>query len=1267
MLLVCSIVAIFFPADCLGQNRPIYLRGLDNAPEKGPVLLYCAPPRSETNYYLLQLAAPPDADTLPALQAADIDVIDYVPEWTYIVRMSPAAAERATTLPSVSWTGLYQPLYKTDPNVRRLSAGQVIDLNVQLFPGEPFAGPAEAARHAGGLAVTATEGYRPKLRIQAPAVALNTLLDSLSREPGVAWIEHYPRYTMCNDDTIWVCQSGLYAGEITPVWDRGIHGQGEYVAVLDTGCDADMCYFYDSTYGLPGPPNPLQRKIYSYQDIYGSNNWDQVGHGTHTAGTVAGDNFANPLAHDVGDGIAPGAKLVIQDAGVPGDLQPPDDLYGCLGDAFDDLARIHSNSWGWPSSGAGYHIDSQEVDAFTWDHPTFLSVYAMGNEGPSSGTMRAPGTAKNVVSVGATLHGASAESNADFSSHGPTSDGRIKPDVTMPGSGINSAANDYSGSSFNCGATTMSGTSMATPGVAGACALIRQYYADGFYPTGAADSGSEFDPSAALVKATLINCAENMTGSYTADSGSGHADAPSMGQGWGRVNLSNTLFFAGNARDLFLDDAAPGLTTGGVVEYPLAVISAGEPLEVTLVWSDYPSTPQASVNLVNDLDLELVHGTTIYRGNNYSGGASVPGGTVDRRNNTECVRIAAPEPGLWTVVVRGFLVPQGPQPYAMVASGDFAFSDGIVQLDRQRYGCEDQITVRVSDYDLRGLGTHDVWLGSSSEPEGETLRLTETGVESGVFAGALPTTSASPHTGQLLVSEGDAVEVIYIDEDDGHGGVNIEKTDSAVIDCTSPSIGMVTARDILGDSATITWITNEASDSTVYFDLTIPPTQMMTVAEHVTGHEVRLTGLSQASQYYFYVTSRDEAGNVAMDDHQGAYYQFETLRLAIAFQDDLEFPRGWVEGGDGQWEWARPAGLGGGFGILPDPNGDHSTGNGRAWGVDLTVDGRYAPNSAATLISPPIFCRNIVGTRIEFYQWLNLSSLDLLFMDEAILDVSNNGGVTWHEVWMDDSGAQAEEWTLMSHDISEWADGQADVRLRFTLTSGFMFESTGWNIDDVNVWGFDNGSGFPTPTSTWSPQPTWTPTPPPWTATPTPTATPTRPPSTPSATPTATTGPGTPTNTPFPTTTPTPTTAPSGTPVEPTATPAETATPIPPTPTELPAGLTVTLDLNAELFHERDLFLLALHTANDGPAQLGDLYLILEVTGMYWFWPDWTQEIDFDRRYFEADAVHSDTVLEFIWPAGAGALSGVVFWSAATGAGNYDLVSNVSRVEFGFE
>ena len=106
------------------------------------------------------------------------------------------------------------------------------------------------------------------------------------------------------------------------------------------------------------------------------------------------------------------------------------------------------------------------------------------------------------------------------------------------------------------------------------------------------------------------------------------------------------------------------------------------PFKVTLAWTDFPSTAAAATNLVNDLDLELESPLgNIYRGNVFSGGWSVTGGTADRLNNVENVFVQGPAAGTWTVRVTGFNVPSGPQGFALVVDdrpGSQDRCDGVI-------------------------------------------------------------------------------------------------------------------------------------------------------------------------------------------------------------------------------------------------------------------------------------------------------------------------------------------------------------------------------------------------------------------------------------------------------------------------------------------------------------------------------------------------------------------------------------------------------------
>ena len=428
--------------------------------------------------------------------------------------------------------------------------------------------------------------------------------------------------------------------------------------------------------------------------------------------------------------MAPAATVVFQDVGqhdgsLDGLSVGQTDLHQ---QAHDSGAQIHNNSYGIPApvavDGGGdpttYDLDSQDVDEAMWRLRYYTIFYAAGNDGASPFGLGAMGsTAKNAVSVGATVHGSGgAEDLANFSSHGPTSDGRIKPDLVAPGQDIVSAtepspdggASQTDPPNNNCATSAADGTSFASPTMAGAGLLARQYFFDGFYPSGAKTPADAFDPSNALVKAALINSARDLTGWFTASDGTGGMSAhrPNFGQGWGRVTLDDALFFPGDMRELtLLNDVLNGATTivapattaaiqtGVTHTFMLPGVSHIEDLRVTLNWSDPPGPTGGGVTLVNNLDLELEDPDgVLYRGNvNFVDGFSTPadGSPADALNTVENVFVKDPTPGTWTARVIGTSVPgngvvapfaSNRQGYALIATGNFSYGSApLVRFD----------------------------------------------------------------------------------------------------------------------------------------------------------------------------------------------------------------------------------------------------------------------------------------------------------------------------------------------------------------------------------------------------------------------------------------------------------------------------------------------------------------------------------------------------------------------------------------------------------
>jgi hypothetical protein len=609
--------------------------------------------------------------------------LGYLPENAWQVRLTPRTKALLDASNAVRWQGLWEPGFKVSPRLLPGGGEFAAEITVVLFPDVP------AEEVTATLQARVPEAFRtdvrqdpasPQLRYAVPLSVRRDFLREAASIPGTAWLEPYLPRELTNNASLGPLQSNadsvLSAGACTTcsVFNHGLTGTGQIVAVADSGCDTDACFFRKS--GASGDVTDAEdteppavgtlwpgKKVIAYWVQPGATAYDNDEtcrssstsfHGTHTSGTAVGDDYHTPSTAsfpgiDAGDGMAPNAQLLFQDFGddTTGCLVGTDD-YAVYLQALTGGARVHSNSTGSASSGA-YGVSDQAVDRFLFDHDEMTIFFSSGNSGPSSGTTGSPANSKNGISVGAVGHGNST-SIASFSSRGPTSDGRIKPDVVAPGQSVLSALGDTSHTSNNCLTQTLSGTSMACPTAAGVTALLRQYFTDGFYPAGARNSSEAFNPSAPLVKAVLLNG----TLPLGTDPGFGGNTF-----GWGRVFLDDNLFFAGDPRKLRVWNLAnaQGVKTGDADRYTVTV-GAGQEFRATLVWSDAEGTLGAAAALVNDLDLTVTDGTNTWHGNSFAtSGDSRLGGEADDLNNVEQVRLSAPAAGTYTLTVTARDVP----------------------------------------------------------------------------------------------------------------------------------------------------------------------------------------------------------------------------------------------------------------------------------------------------------------------------------------------------------------------------------------------------------------------------------------------------------------------------------------------------------------------------------------------------------------------------------------------------------------------------------
>ena len=666
------------------------------APDDGP------------HHYLVQFVGPVKAAWLTALKRTGATLRHPTGGFGHVVCADGPTLERIRALPCVRWAGHL-------PHADRVaaSAGGTTEaklprrrglpgaLTVDVFDAtdlERIAGQAQAL----GFTVVARDKRARRLSLKANDSAAQTqeAVQALSAVHGVRWIGERVLPRTSNNVAAGILGQSVVA---RPAPGLGLSGAGETVAVCDTGLDtgepatihpdfagrvAAIRSYPITSYWTPWLLNP--------KGDDGPGDFDS-GHGTHVSGSVLGGGVASANGPVRIQGMAPGARLVFQAveqqmrwragsapsgnpryllAGIPDDLEP---LFRF---AYEQGARIHSNSWGGGEAGA-YDEQCRQFDEFVWRHKDMCFVIAAGNDGSDAdgdgainpGSVTSPGTAKNCVTVGA-CENLRTEFNAQtygrwwpgdfpqapvkndpmannakqvvaFSSRGPTADGRAKPDVVAPGTFILStrstrlAPNNFAWAAYppNRAYFHMGGTSMATPLVSGCLALVREHLRKKL---------AMASPSAALLKAVLVAGALRLPGQ--APSGS----VVDSAQGFGRVALERSL------KRLKLATEGAGLRTGESASHALVLSGTKRTLRIVLAYSDFPGA-----SLINNLNL-FVTGPDgkRYLGNQRNGVKAL---VLDGKNNVEVVQVSLAKTGTWTLEVVASNVSQGPQDYALVA------------------------------------------------------------------------------------------------------------------------------------------------------------------------------------------------------------------------------------------------------------------------------------------------------------------------------------------------------------------------------------------------------------------------------------------------------------------------------------------------------------------------------------------------------------------------------------------------------------------------
>ncbi|MBQ21154.1 MAG: hypothetical protein CMD31_10395 [Flavobacteriales bacterium] len=382
--------------------------------------------------------------------------------------------------------------------------------------------------------------------------------------------------------------------------------------------------------GIIGPHIDYQGRIDQRVTTDGGN------HGDHVSGTIMGAGNLDPK----GKGMAFGADLLV---------------YSSSNNNYNDVPTLYNNedvvitSKSYSNGcNAGYTTLARQLDQQSRTLPALIHVFSAGNSGTSDCSYGAGAgwgnltgghkAGKNVVAVGNLSY---IDGLSGSSSRGPAEDGRIKPDVCAVGTSVFSTmdVNSYQ---------TISGTSMACPGVAGV--FTQLYHA---YKT--LNSGN--NPDNALMKAAVLNTADDL----------GNA-GPDFKHGWGRINARRAYELLSNNNYL-----SSTISQGGNNTHQITVPANTVQVRIMILWTDYEGSTTATKALVNDINMQVVDPSTT----TFNPWVLDPTPTVtsldalatrgiDDLNNMEQVTIDNPTVGTYTINVNGFAIPQGPQEYYIV-------------------------------------------------------------------------------------------------------------------------------------------------------------------------------------------------------------------------------------------------------------------------------------------------------------------------------------------------------------------------------------------------------------------------------------------------------------------------------------------------------------------------------------------------------------------------------------------------------------------------
>jgi hypothetical protein len=578
----------------------------------------------ENRYYLcLQFTVVPTQEQKSSLENTGVKFFDYLPKNTYFV--SFPVDYNFSILNSFNSAGvlLLDANYKIDKALLDPSSISWAYQNSGIYSVDVNFNPSISKQKITETLQQKGISYTLRSSVLSDVISLNTSFENIQKIAALPFVQYIEPIgapaTLDDDQGISSHRNNSTYTSDNYVNGKKLDGSGVTVVIGDDG--------------FVGPHIDFTGRLENRANNLTAGNT----HADHCSGIILGAPNFRPRVR----GQAPGANLITYDSYADYNAYPS--IY-----TFDN-ARVTSHSLG-QTCNSGYTSDARTSDVLLTNYPLMNHIHSAGNSGNttcggiSGGWQTITGgfkAGKNVVTV---ANITKADILSSSSSKGPTTDGRIKPDISAVGTSINSTQpnNTYA---------LNSGTSMACPAIAGSLAVLTQAYKQKF---------NGVEPSGALIKAIALNTADDL----------GY-EGPDFSFGWGRINMNKAVKCIDDSRFF-----TGSITQGGLNTHEITIPSGVKTAKIMVYWNDVAANSGATQALVNDIDVDVTQmsNNTISLPWLLDPTTSPSTGTIDapavlgndHLNNVEQVQLNNPTAGAYNLKVKGFNIPTGPQQYVVV-------------------------------------------------------------------------------------------------------------------------------------------------------------------------------------------------------------------------------------------------------------------------------------------------------------------------------------------------------------------------------------------------------------------------------------------------------------------------------------------------------------------------------------------------------------------------------------------------------------------------